>query len=129
MALVGVMETNMNGTVGGMTADRPVDLVHLARHTLGNRDLEREVLRLFVRQSRMCLARLRAAHSSAERRSAAHTIKGSARGIGAWRIAELADAFEHLPDSAEKVDERDYADLTAAIESANDYIRDVLSDA
>jgi hypothetical protein len=31
--------------------DRPIDLVHLARATLGDRSLEREVLQLFDRQS------------------------------------------------------------------------------
>ena len=39
--------------------DRPIDLVHLARMTLGERSLEREVLQLFDRQSTLLLARMR----------------------------------------------------------------------
>ena len=31
--------------------DRPVDLVHLAKYTMGNRELEQEVLTLFTRSS------------------------------------------------------------------------------
>ncbi len=131
MALVGVMEARSLGSAAvdnNYDNDRPVDLVHLARHTLGNRDLEREVLQLFGRQSAVYLGRLRGAHSVAERRTAAHTIKGSARGIGAWRIAELADVFEQMPDNAVDLDSLDYGELTQAIEVANSYIRDVLAD-
>ncbi|MBB4301865.1 HPt (histidine-containing phosphotransfer) domain-containing protein [Rhodobium orientis] len=108
--------------------DRPVDLVHLARHTLGNRDLEREVLRLFVRQSAVYLGRLRNARTAGEMRVAAHTIKGSARGIGAWRIAELANLFEEAAAEGATMDDAALADLAAAIEAANDYIHTVLSD-
>lgn len=73
--------------------DRPIDLVHLARTTLGDRSLEREVLALFDRQSTLLIARMRAA----EPRNIlmlAHTLKGSARGIGAWRVARAAEALE-----------------------------------
>ena len=41
--------------------DRPIDLVHLARMTLGDRSLEREVLQLFDRQSALLIARMRTA--------------------------------------------------------------------
>ena len=42
-------------------ASRPVDLVHLSRYTLGERDLEREVLQLFCSQSLIYIERLHAA--------------------------------------------------------------------
>ncbi|MGH6866065.1 MAG: Hpt domain-containing protein, partial [Methyloceanibacter sp.] len=61
---------------------RPVDLVHLSRYTLGERDLEREVLELFCSQSLVYLERLREAQSDKEWIEAAHTLKGSARAIG-----------------------------------------------
>ncbi|MBK5948362.1 hypothetical protein CH339_19160 [Rhodobium orientis] len=126
MALAGAMEfQTMDATA---KPDRPVDLVHLARHTLGNRDLEREVLRLFVRQSAVYLGRLRNARTAGEMRVAAHTIKGSARGIGAWRIAELANLFEEAAAEGATMDDAALADLAAAIEAANDYIHTVLSD-
>jgi HPt (histidine-containing phosphotransfer) domain-containing protein len=73
--------------------DRPIDLVHLARTTLGDRSLEREVLQLFDRQSALLIARMRAA-SPAAIAPLAHTLKGSARGIGAWRVARAAEALE-----------------------------------
>ena len=73
--------------------DRPIDLVHLARMTLGERSLEREVLSLFDRQSTLLLARMRSA-APGGMLTLAHTLKGSARGIGAWRVARAAEALE-----------------------------------
>ncbi|MGE0847365.1 MAG: Hpt domain-containing protein [Flavobacteriaceae bacterium] len=74
----------------------PVDLVHLARQTFGDPELEREVLRLFVTQSRIYLDRMKAAGDQRQWFEAAHTIKGSARGIGAWGVAEAAEAAEQV---------------------------------
>lgn len=73
--------------------DRPVDLVHLARTTFGDRALEREVLQLFDRQSSLLIARMRTATPAAVA-ALAHTLKGSARGIGAWRVARAAELLE-----------------------------------
>ena len=70
-----------------------IDLAHLARMTLGERDLEAEVLTLFDRQAAILLAHMRDGAPAAVA-AFAHTLKGSARGIGAWRIAAAADAVE-----------------------------------
>jgi hypothetical protein len=61
--------------------------------TLGERGLEAEVLTLFDRQAAVLLARMRDSAPAAVA-AFAHTLKGSARGIGAWRVAEAADAVE-----------------------------------
>ena len=74
-------------------ADRPIDLVHLARTTLGDRSLEREVLQLFDRQTTLLIARMRKAAPGGVV-NLAHTLKGSALGIGAWRVARAAEALE-----------------------------------
>jgi HPt (histidine-containing phosphotransfer) domain-containing protein len=70
-----------------------IDLDHLARMTLGERSLEAEVLALFDRQATILLAHMREAAPQAVA-AFAHTLKGSARGIGAWRVAAAADAVE-----------------------------------
>jgi HPt (histidine-containing phosphotransfer) domain-containing protein len=70
-----------------------LDLAHLARMTLGESSLEREVLTLFERQADMLLARM----ASQEPRvvaALAHTLAGSASGIGAWKVAAAAAAVE-----------------------------------
>lgn len=81
-----------------------LDLDHLERMTLGERELEREVLTLFVQQSTDLLARL--GKLPREGASLAHTLKGSARAIGAFAVADAADELERrlrqgLPVTAE----------------------------
>jgi len=70
-----------------------IDEVHLGRMTLGDRSLEREVLEIFARQTTLTLKRLAGAEP-ARAAAAAHTLKGSARGIGAWRVARAAERLE-----------------------------------
>lgn len=104
--------------------DRPIDLVHLARHTLGDPQLEREVLQLFASQAEIYLNRLKEAADSRAWREAAHTIKGAARGIGAWQVAELAEHAERL--AFDPADERCRSAVLAVergVETASDFIR------
>lgn len=103
---------------------RPVDLVHLARQTLGDRHLEREILDLFVRQARAQFARLAAARETEERRQAAHLIKGSARGIGAWPIARIAGEIEAAP----AIGNSEIAAMGEAIDEASAFILHLLED-
>ena len=73
--------------------DPPVDVAHLARMTLGERSLEIQVLELFDRHAELLLARMREVAPSGVA-GFAHTLVGSARGIGAWRVAAAAEALE-----------------------------------
>lgn len=82
-------------------AHRPIDLVHLSKYTLGNRSLENELLGLFRNQADVYFARLAAAADDSEWKNAAHSLKGSARGLGAWALAELAEEAEKLLAAAE----------------------------
>ena len=100
--------------------DRPIDLVHLARTTLGDRGLEREVLQLFDRQSTLLIARMRAAAPGGTV-ALAHAMKGSARGIGAWRVARAAEAVE-LAEGAEA------APALEALATATDEARALIAD-
>ena len=100
--------------------DRPIDLVHLARATLGDRSLEREVLQLFDRQSTLLIARLRNAGPGGVA-MIAHTMKGSARGIGAWRVARAAEAVE-------LADDMEIGGALARLAAATDEARAVIAD-
>lgn len=116
-------------TVTGPACDRPVDLVHLSRYTLGNRSLEREVLQLFLTQSQIYLDRLKGADDEKAWHDAAHTIKGSARGIGAWHLVTSAEAAETL--SGQKWESNRAEAATALAEdvaAVNEFIRSVLAD-
>ena len=78
-----------------------IDRGHLARMTLGDRALEREVLQLFDRQADLLLARMRDGAASAVK-TLAHTLKGSAAGIGASGVAQAAAAVEQAENAAER---------------------------
>jgi HPt (histidine-containing phosphotransfer) domain-containing protein len=120
-----VARANLANYPAGMQDGRTVDLVHLARMTLGDRSLEREVLQLFVRQASLLLGRMQAAEPDGVG-TLAHTLKGSARGIGAWRVAEAAEAVELAfadgPDAARA----SLSLLTAAVAEARALIDDLL---
>jgi HPt (histidine-containing phosphotransfer) domain-containing protein len=77
----------------------PIDRAHLFRMTLGDHALAREVLALFERQIETLIGRIGAAEPSAVP-ALAHTLKGSARGVGAWPIARAAEALEAAPPAA-----------------------------
>jgi HPt (histidine-containing phosphotransfer) domain-containing protein len=74
--------------------DGPIDLAHLRRMTLGNDGLEREVLTMFSAQ----VAGLAGTFTSlaADTPTLLHTLKGSARAIGAFAVADAASRLESL---------------------------------
>ena len=82
-------------------ASDAVDRAYLARFTLGNAALEREVLELFAAQAPAYLLRLREARCKKAWKEASHTIKGSASAIGAWRLARFAEMAERVDVEAE----------------------------
>ncbi|HEX7775530.1 MAG TPA: Hpt domain-containing protein [Parvibaculum sp.] len=94
-------------TAGGETSGfaceaaspRPLDLVHLSKYTLGDRGLEAELLGLFRAQADVYVSRLETAATDKEWRDAAHSLKGSARGLGAWTLGDVAEEAEQLSDA------------------------------
>ena len=111
------------GKDGAEAFARPIDLVHLARMTLGDRSIEREVLQLFARQSASLAARI-AGGEPATVPALAHTLKGSARGVGAWRVAAAAEAAELAANGPTRAAAT--AALSAAVEEANAIIGELL---
>jgi HPt (histidine-containing phosphotransfer) domain-containing protein len=102
---------------------RPVDLAHLRRYTLGDRDLEVEILGLFADQLPITIGALNAAASMKEWGIAAHTLKGSARAVGAWSLATLAETAEKLHDLPDARERRQVVGrLEEAAGEARDYI-------
>jgi HPt (histidine-containing phosphotransfer) domain-containing protein len=74
--------------------DGPLDLSHLNRMTLGDASLEHEVLAMFAAQSVGLIGALAAWPADAG--ALAHTLKGSARAIGAFGVADAAESLEAL---------------------------------
>lgn len=72
----------------------PFDRAHLERVTQGDHLLAREVLRLFDSQAERQLAAMASADNAKARAEAAHTLKGAARGVGAFAVARIAEDVE-----------------------------------
>jgi HPt (histidine-containing phosphotransfer) domain-containing protein len=81
--------------------DGPIDFEHLSRMTLGDPALECEVLTMFVAQSAKLLDQL--ATLPPESGALAHTLKGSARAIGAFAVADAAAGLETALTKADDV--------------------------
>jgi len=72
-------------------AAAPIDLEHLAQYTAGDPEIEAEVLNLFLGNAGEQLAALAVAADATAWHDTAHTLKGAARGVGATRVASLAE--------------------------------------
>ena len=73
----------------------PIDLVHLARATDGDESLESELLAMFDRQAEKLVVRVTFADLPRRARAdIAHRLRGSALAIGAFAVAEAAEAVE-----------------------------------
>lgn len=78
-----------------MQPDRLIDLVHLDSQTFGDAALARELLALFDAQCRRLLPAIGDAAIPADARADhAHTLKGSALGVGAARVAAQSAVVE-----------------------------------
>ncbi|MEJ6784664.1 Hpt domain-containing protein [Aminobacter sp. Piv2-1] len=83
---------------------------------MGDRDIEREVLDLFVHHALSVRDGLASA-DLAEKLRLAHALKGSARGVGAFAIADCVAEIETRPDDPASVRR-----LSRLIDEARDYI-------
>ena len=100
--------------------DRPapiLDLDHLARQTGGDRALADELLVLFEAQCARLMPVIRDG-SAAERREAAHAMRGAALAIGATRVAALAAIFDDDGDRTPDAVRRIGAELDSALADA-----------
>jgi hypothetical protein len=91
-------ETDSNRVDPVRVVDPPLDLVHLARQSLGDRELEDELLMLFRQQLQMLTAQLSdpALLSLDSKAKIAHRLRGSALALGARRVACAARVIEEL---------------------------------
>jgi HPt (histidine-containing phosphotransfer) domain-containing protein len=87
-----------------MSAAKAVDLSHLDRYTGGDRSVNEEVLRLFERSCHDILGQLEtliddvsAPEAAKSWHIAAHTLKGAARSVGAFELADAAADAEKKP--------------------------------
>ncbi|WP_116653893.1 Hpt domain-containing protein [Pelagibacterium sediminicola] len=101
---------------------RPIDLVHLARQTLGDDALKIEVLRLFNQQIVLYFDRVRAAVDPHEISMGLHTLKGAAQGVGAFVLAETVRAAERDYTATQRLDEETLDDIAMAVNEVEAYV-------
>jgi len=102
-----------------------IDRNHLARMTFGDRHLERELMRLFARQAYLLIERMRESEPYAMA-SLAHTLKGSAAGIGATEVAAAAAAVEKAATTGMVGSRAAFARLVLALDEACAAIEEML---
>ena len=78
-----------------------IDQAHLNRMTGGDSALMIEVLGLFREQGDIWMRLLEPTTDTLDWGNAAHTIKGSARGIGAWTLGEVCGEAEEAAREGE----------------------------
>lgn len=78
------------------SASKPVDMDHLARYTGGDVAVQAEVFALFREQAVLWMRLLEPDATDDAWSSAAHTMKGAARGIGAFALGDACEAAEGL---------------------------------
>ncbi len=83
------------------SSERPIDLVHLARHTFGDKEREAQVLGLFARQARQCVNQLCGVNhltGRSDRLAVVRTLRGSASNVGAFCVCRVAERLEENPN-------------------------------
>lgn len=85
-----------------MAVSTPIDMSHLARYTGGDRTLNTEILKLFNGQLNDMVGQLLTVLQQRDVRrwrEVTHTLKGAARGVGAFAVGEAAAAAEPIDPS------------------------------
>jgi HPt (histidine-containing phosphotransfer) domain-containing protein len=91
-------EPGFDEDMGAQAEEPAIDLVHLARQTMGDQALEIELLELFDGQSARIVSQLAGTQAGDAKLHGdlAHTLRGSALAVGAGRVARTAQAYEAL---------------------------------
>ncbi|MEI9990415.1 MAG: Hpt domain-containing protein [Rhizomicrobium sp.] len=113
-----------------MAGNQAVDLEHLARYTGGDRAINAEVMRLFDGQANELVARLQSILDARDAKSwkeVTHTLKGAARGIGAFAMGDAAARCEPLDLSDRQGATDAIAALKARADAVQAFIRDYLA--
>lgn len=104
------------GEASKRVRSRPLDLEHLSRQTMGDRQLEEEILAMFAHQIAEIRKNIPAA-DEAKRLMLAHTLKGTARNVGAFVLGDCTEQLEADPGNKTLLSR-----LSKLIDEASDFI-------
>lgn len=124
----GSMGRFLRPTAPALDGAPAIDMAHLSRQSLGDSKLEQELLHLFDIQASRIAQELGMGDPKRDVRAArldlAHTLKGSARAVGATRIAAACEALEGLLRAHAPQDAVDAAlrETRLAVHAAREFI-------
>jgi HPt (histidine-containing phosphotransfer) domain-containing protein len=104
----------------------PIDLDHLNRYVFGDSALLAEILGLFRDQATSLSAQMNLSMGAEAWHLAAHTLKGAARGVGAWALGEAAERAEALAGAAAEERAAALKSIVDLAASAADYAGDLI---
>ena len=110
------------------TKSRPIDLVYLARQTLGDPGLETEILTLFSQMARSYFDKVAKSGDIEEVRIGLHALKGAAAGVGAGAMVTQAAAAEAELLETGKLSTECLSDLAMAVEEVQAFISGLQAD-
>lgn len=120
--------SQLDEDTGAPGKHRVIDLVHLARQTLGDRGLEQEILRIFAQSSKSYLRGVTDANSEQELKLSLHSLKGASAGIGANGLAQAARTAEIELRENGSVQAESIADIAFAVEEVGIFIEELLAE-
>lgn len=90
-------DSGQNSAAKSVGAERTVlDMEHLEHHTFGDHSLRDELLDMFAGQLGQYLGALETSANHDDWLAAAHTLKGSAKAIGAIEISAICEVLEDV---------------------------------
>ena len=109
-------------TGGSRPASRPIDMLHLAAQSLGDKSLELEILRMYDQIVAVHFERLMLTTVLPDVLQHVHTLKAASSGVGAWSLAEHAHVMETELKAGEGINPERIADIHMAVVEVRDFI-------
>ncbi|RZO67825.1 MAG: Hpt domain-containing protein [Parvularculaceae bacterium] len=103
-------------------SDATIDISHLQKYTAGDAALLDEILGIFVEHAASCVVRLRVDMPDEAWKDVCHSLKGAARGVGAWALGDAADQSEGLVSSLPDYERAREKALKSIRQSARDAV-------
>lgn len=106
--------------------DKVIDFDHLEKYVAGDDALRDEILEIFTEQVDNLIQQFDVFQTDEGWKNTAHTLKGAARGVGAWNLGTLCEEAEKMVGPAPAKQEARATTLVslrhlarAAVEEAN----------
>jgi chemotaxis protein histidine kinase CheA len=117
-----IQRRDADSTARSRPASRPIDLMHLAAQSLGDKSLELEILRMYDQIVAVHFERLMLTTAVPDVLVHLHTLKAASTGVGAWSLAEHAHVMETELRAGEGVNSERIADIHMAVVEVRDFI-------